>query len=100
MKKIALILILSCVLVAIAGIFWFQEAQYLLPTPVPAGYKVVQPEALIRYDSALIPQQHERPKLLHFFNPECPCSRFNLKHFHALSDTYGKQIDFYVVVTS
>lgn len=91
---------LSGVLVAIVGIFWFQEAQYLLPTPVPAGYKVVHPEALIRFDSALIPQQHDKPKLFHFFNPECPCSRFNLKHFHALREEYNQAIDFYVVVDS
>jgi hypothetical protein len=100
MKKTVLTLILSCVLAAIVGIFWFQEAQYLLPTPIPQGYKVVNPEEVIRYDSALIPQQHERAKLLHFFNPDCPCSRFNLKHFHALRNEYEKQVDFYVVVTS
>jgi hypothetical protein len=98
MKKIALIVILSGILVSIGGIFWYQELQYLMPTPVPVGYKVIQPEELIQYDTALIPQQHKKPKLLHFFNPECPCSRFNLKHFKALNKDYNNEIDFYVVV--
>jgi len=100
MKKVALIIILSGILVAIAGIFWYQEMQYLLPTPVPVGYKVIHPEELIQYDTALLPQQHEKPKLLHFFSPECPCSRFNLKHFQALHRAYNQKIDFYVVVDS
>jgi hypothetical protein len=98
MKKFALIVILSALVVSIVGIFWYQEAQYLMPTPVPVGYKVVKPEELIRYDSMLIPQQHARPKLLHFFSPECPCSRFNLKHFQALTKSYSNEVDFYVVV--
>jgi hypothetical protein len=100
MKKIAVLVILSGIFLAIVGIFWYQEIQYLIPTPVPAGYQVVHPEELIRYDTALLPQHHEKSKLLHFFNPECPCSRFNLKHFHALNRQYSDKIDFYVVVDS
>ncbi|HEY3404397.1 MAG TPA: hypothetical protein VGK59_13495 [Ohtaekwangia sp.] len=98
MKKVGVILILTGILVAIGGIFWYQEMQYLMPTPVPKGYTVVHPEEFIKYDSVLFPQHHAKPKLLHFFSPDCPCSRFNLKHFHTLTKTYGGQIDFYVVV--
>lgn len=98
MKKAALIIILSGIFVSIVGIFWHQEMQYLMPTPVPVGYQVIHPEEFIQYDTALIPQQHKKPKLLHFFNPECPCSRFNLKHFEALNRAYSREIDFYVVV--
>jgi hypothetical protein len=100
MKKFALIVILSGIVVSIIGIFWYQEAQYLKPTPVPVGYKVIKPQEFIRYDSALLPQQHLKPKLLHFFSPECPCSRFNLKHFQSLAQSYNREIDFYVVVDS
>jgi len=100
MKKIALIVILSGILISIAAIFWYQEIQYLMPTPVPVGYKVVRPEELIQYDTVLLPQQHKKPKLLHFFSPECPCSRFNLAHFKTLKEQYGNEIDFYVVVNS
>ena len=98
MKKVALIVILSGIFVAIIGIFWYQEMQYLMPTPVPLGYKVIHPDELISYDTALITQQHKKPKLLHFFNPECPCSKFNLRHFEILTQVYSRQVDFYVVV--
>lgn len=61
-------------------------------------YRVVVPGEVIRYDSALIPQQHNKPILLHFFNPDCPCSRFNVKHFYSLQRNYKDKIDFYAVV--
>ena len=91
-------LILGSTFVAIGGIFWYQEGQYLLPTPVPQDYRVVLPDEIVRYDSILIPQQHAKPILLHFFNPDCPCSRFNIKHFYSLQRIYKNKIDFYVVV--
>lgn len=98
MRKAILTLLLIGVFCAIASIFWYQEMQYLLPTPIPRGYRTVSPKEIIRFDSVLLPQQHTRAKLLHFFSPDCPCSRFNLKHFHALYKKYGRAIDFYVVV--
>jgi hypothetical protein len=100
MKKAAVIIILSGIFVAIVGIFWYQELQYLLPTPIPQNYTIVKPDALIEFDTTLIAQNHEKPKLLHFFNPECPCSRFNLKHFQALTRVYGRDVHFYVVIDS
>ena len=98
MKKVAVAVLLVALFGAIISIFWYQELQYLLPTPVPANYRVVLPNEIIRYDSTLIPQQHNRPKLLHFFSHDCPCSRFNLAHFESLTKTYGKEVDFYVVI--
>jgi len=100
MRKAAVVFVLTIIFSAIFGIFWYQEIQYLLPTPVPENYRVVRPDEVMRFDSVLIPQQYARPKLLHFFNPDCPCSRFNLAHFRSLSEEYGKVIDFYVVVTA
>jgi hypothetical protein len=46
----------------------------------------------------LLPEQYAKPKLLHFFSPDCPCSRFNLKHFLSLNKAYSKEVDFYVVI--
>jgi hypothetical protein len=100
MRKAAVVFVLTIIFSAIFGIFWYQEIQYLLPTPVPENYRVVRPDEVIRFDSVLIPQQYAKPKLLHFFNPDCPCSRFNLAHFRSLSEEYGKLIDFYVVVAA
>jgi hypothetical protein len=98
MRVGALIGILIAVFGGIVAIFWYQEIQYLLPTPVPKNYRVVLPSAIVKFDSALIPQQSVKPKLLHFFSPECPCSRFNLKHFLSLDKKYGDAIEFYVVI--
>ncbi len=84
---------------AIASIFWYQEFQYLLPTPVPKNYRVVAPNEVVQIkDSTLLGQQHAKPKLLHFFSPTCPCSRFNLKHFLSLNRKYNDRVDFYVVI--
>jgi len=98
MRKVTVAVLLTALFGGVITIFWFQEAQYLLPTRVPADYQVVLPNEIIRFDSILIPGQHERPKLLHFFSPNCPCSRFNLAHFKSLTKTYGKEVDFYVVI--
>src|SRR5688572_9366643 len=98
MRTVGVSFILLIVFSGIAGIFWYQEMQYLLPTPVPTDYKVVLPDELIEFDRTLIAQNHSRPKLLHFFGPACPCSKFNLRHFLSLSRQYNNKIDFYVVV--
>jgi hypothetical protein len=98
MRVVGVILILLAVFSGIALIFWYQEAQYLLPTPVPANYKAVLPNEVVRFDTALLPRQYAKPRLLHFFSPDCPCSRFNLKHFLSLNRKYADRVDFYVVV--
>jgi hypothetical protein len=100
MRKVGLIFILLMIFSGIAAIFWYQEMQYLLPTPVPKNYRVVLPQEIIQFDSVLLPRKNEKPKLLHFFSPDCPCSRFNLKHFLTLNRKYNKTIDFYVVIAN
>lgn len=39
-----------------------------------------------------------KPVLLHFFNPDCPCSRFNLKHVKRLAKSYENAVSFLAVV--
>src|SRR6267154_396080 len=100
MKKIAVSLILMSAFLAILALFWYQEMKYLLPTPIPKDYRVVLPDEVIKFDSSLISYHYSKPKLLHFFNPDCPCSRFNLTHFRSLVNNYGQSVDFFVVVES
>jgi hypothetical protein len=97
-RRLALSIILACTFAGIIGLFWYQEGRYLLPTPLPKDYRVILPGEAIRYDSVLVPQRHGKPILLHFFNPDCPCSRFNIKHFYSLQRNYKDKIDFFVVV--
>jgi hypothetical protein len=100
MRIVGLIFILTTVMAGIAAIFWYQEMQYLLPTPVPENYRVVLPHDVVEFDSVLTVQEDEKPKLLHFFSPDCPCSRFNLKHFLTLKRKFDQTIDFYVVIAN
>lgn len=94
MRKAAVAISLTAIFLAIGWLFWYQEGQYLLPTPIPTDYAAVLPGETISLDSTIV----SSPALLHFFNPDCPCSRFNLKHFQALTENY-QSIKFYAVVT-
>ncbi|PIB35031.1 hypothetical protein BFP72_06295 [Reichenbachiella sp. 5M10] len=89
--------LLLFVFTTIGLLFWQQELQYSLPTPVPSDYQVVPVnEVLTIADSTLAPIS--KPVLYHFFKPGCPCSRFNIQHFEALRRQFGTKIDFVVVV--
>lgn len=98
MRIAALTCILILIFSAISAIFWYQEIQYLLPTPRPENYKAVLTNEVIQLDTAVISPKQTKPKLFHFFSPDCPCSRFNLKHFLSLKRKYNDEIEFYAVV--
>jgi thiol-disulfide isomerase/thioredoxin len=96
-------LLASSLLVIIFGLiislFWYQESRYLLPTPVPDNYHPVAiGESVSGLNNLWSFLQPGKPVLLHFFNPDCPCSRFNIQHFSNLVKTYGQQLTFIAVV--
>ncbi len=72
--------VLLLIVSGIAALFWQQELQYARPTPVPADYVTVLPGRRVMVPVAA--GAVRKPVLLHFFNPDCPCSRFNLKLSH------------------
>lgn len=91
-----------CVLIVIfcslGGIFWYQEKQYLLPTTVPSNYKnkhVGQEVIHAKFDAI---KAEDKPVVLHFFNPDCPCARFNMDHFSDLVEAYKDKCTFYAVL--
>jgi hypothetical protein len=94
---VSAILILS--FTGMLAIFWYQENQYLFPTPVPKNYKAVYPGEVVEV-SAFIDKTFSKPVLLHFFNPDCPCSRFNMEHFQRIVARYKGKMDFYAVLHS
>ena len=96
---IAWLTLLSCV---IAFIFWRYEWKYSLPTPVPVNYHDVSRGALIQFPASaqLLRTRGAKPLFLHFFNPDCPCSRFNMPQFKSLVEKYGDKVDFAIVVMS
>lgn len=89
------ILVLAICGTLVGYIFWQQELKYALPTPVPASYVPVLFKQQIN-----LPQQQGGAVFLHFFNPECPCSRFNVKHMKQLMVTYKDKINFKIIIPS
>lgn len=88
-----------------AGMFWYQDWQYSLPTPRPAA--LMQPELgtrlrILRPESLdnLATNPERRPTLLHFFNPGCPCSRFNITHLRRLRTKFGDAVRVIAVIES
>ncbi|QSW89173.1 redoxin domain-containing protein [Flavobacterium endoglycinae] len=95
-KKILLILWFSLLLTAIGYLFWQNEFKYSLPTPIPENYHKI---ALGRtVDLSQCCPFDAKPVFFHFFNPDCPCSRFNVPHVSELIKKYGDQVNFKIVV--
>jgi hypothetical protein len=80
-------------LVIIIAIFWQQDWQYSLPAPRPAGIR----QPLIG-ESISLSFTSKKPLFLHFFNPDCPCSRFNLSHLRDLIRRHGQNARFVAVL--
>ncbi|MDB5191087.1 MAG: hypothetical protein JWQ96_650 [Segetibacter sp.] len=98
MRKGAILIWLVILSSAVAALFWYNEWVYALPTPVPATYKGVSRGQKIHLKQKV--SESNKPVFLHFFNPDCPCSRFNINHFKSLVKQYGNEVAFGIVVMS
>lgn len=96
MRVLISICVLSACIVGIISIFWHQEVKYTLPTPIPQNLKSVP--ILSKVDLKDIDQKE--PLFIHFYNPDCPCSRFNASHVTKLIRNHGDSIQFIIVVPS
>ncbi|KAF2337027.1 TlpA family protein disulfide reductase [Flavobacterium daemonense] len=94
-KKLLLGLWFSLLLAAISVLFWKNEFKYSLPTPIPKDYVAVAMGSKIDLKCCTMDR---KPIFLHFFNPECPCSRFNVPHVTELIKKYGDRVNFKIVV--
>ena len=96
MKKSIAIIWLIFLFSGVIGLFWYNDWVYNLPTPVPEKFKPIGLGKPIdiswRKESPVA-----KPLFLHFFNPDCPCSRFNVPHFKSLVKLYGSQVNFAIV---
>lgn len=99
MKKGTVIVWLALLFSGIIALFWRNEWMYSLPTPVPANYHAVEQGRTIELPRQLR-YKNSKPVFLHFFNPRCPCSRFNMDHFKSLVRQYGDKVNFNIVVLS
>lgn len=98
-RYIIALTLLLCGFSAIGFLFWQHEYKYSLPTPVPVAYKAVKPGDNIRpaLQTAGLPLV---PLFLHFYNPDCPCSRFNARHLKTLIRKYNKRMALVIVTSS
>lgn len=99
MRKLLAVIWVSVLLSCIGYIFWHEDWKYSLPTPVPENYNPPPTGSIINIAEKVI-HGGDKPLFLHFFNPACPCSRFNVPQFRSLVQKYGDRINFAVVVLS
>lgn len=99
MRKGTVIAWLGLLFAGIIAFFWYTDWVYRLPTPVPENYREVTNGAVIKLPAKLN-SGNNKPVFLHFFNPGCPCSRFNIAHFKSLVKQYDDEVDFAIVVMS
>lgn len=97
MKKTLIIAWLIVLFSGIAYIFWVTDLKYSLPTPIPKEYHPVTTGTTINLAGKL-PAAADKPVFLHFFNPDCPCSRFNIPFFKSLVKKYNDRVSFAIVV--
>ncbi|EOR96696.1 AhpC/TSA family protein [Arcticibacter svalbardensis MN12-7] len=97
MRKLIVFIWLILLGSGVFALFWYNEWQYTLPTPVPKNYSDVAFGKQIMPDKNLS-FKNNKPLFLHFFNPDCPCSRFNIKHFKSLVSQYEGKVNFVVVL--
>ena len=102
--RVALVVAGCAVLFAvIAGAFWYEDLRYSLPTPRPEA--LYQPPlgselGVDKWLSEAGLDASKRPVLVHFFNPDCPCSRFNVEHLRKLKARFGERVFFVGAVQS
>ncbi|MEZ6015526.1 MAG: TlpA disulfide reductase family protein [Planctomycetota bacterium] len=86
-------------LALIAAAFWVEDWRYGLPTERPPGLVAAAPGEQREVPTTLRSLvAGDRPLLLHFFNPSCPCSRFNLDHLRELAQRFEGQVDIVFVI--
>jgi len=95
LKKLLAGLWFTLLLLAISVLFWKNEFKYSLPTPIPENYSAIAIGSKVNLKCC---NTDSRPIFIHFFNPDCPCSRFNIPHVSSLIKEYGDRINFKIVV--
>jgi peroxiredoxin len=78
-------------------LFWKQEYQFLRPTAKPNHLQNVVHGDTVDL-SYLKREGITKNTFIHFYNYDCPCSRFNIKEFEALVKKYSNEIEFVAVL--
>lgn len=100
-RQVLAVFLCVAMLGAIGAAFWHQDLRYSLPTPRPAGWTATPVGTRIPLPPAIEALRAARPGSpvhLHFFNPDCPCSRFNVDHVRDLVRAHGSDVVFVAVL--
>lgn len=96
--KISLFAIfIVCALFVIGYLFWTQELQYLSPTEKPHEYVEVKVMEKVNLKEALGPS-NGKPFFIHYYNPYCPCVKFNYGYYEELVKKYEGNFNMYLVM--
>lgn len=95
-KGVLFSVFLLLALVAIGFIFWEQEYQFSLPTPKPEGITSLAKGDSVDLVSKGLPYADNL--FIHFYNYDCPCSRFNISEFEHIIRAYAGDVTFVAVL--
>ncbi len=102
-QALAALLATAC-LAGVALCFWFQDLRFSVVRPAPEGWRGPEPGAQVGLApglAAILPESRPaRPLLLHFYNPDCPCSRYQLPKLRDLVGSHGEHFDLVVLIES
>jgi hypothetical protein len=94
---------ISMVLVFFLGVgfvFWNTQVKYLLPTPMPGNVNRLKIGEKVSLAQIPFKNRSNQPVYFHFYNPDCPCTRFNLKEVRKIAFENKNDLKFVVVAQS
>jgi len=98
MKIFLFSLIATVLFGSICFLFWKQELQYVGPTPKPEEYREVSTGEAV--DVASLNKYTDKILFVHFYNSNCPCSRFNIKEFRNMVYKHRDEVNFIAIIQS
>ena len=89
--------LLGVIFSTIFYLFWTNEIQYLAPTKKPQNYVRVNISDSTTLNG-ILGNNDNRPIYIHYYNPYCPCSKFNYVYYSELAKKYGDLFNMYLVI--
>ncbi|MDH5602350.1 MAG: hypothetical protein OEY51_00325 [Cyclobacteriaceae bacterium] len=89
--------ILGVIFSAIFYLFWTNEIQYLAPTKRPENYVQVNISDSTTL-KGILGNKDDRPTYIHYYNPYCPCSKFNYGYYSEIAGKYRDRFNMYLVI--
>ena len=82
-------IVFLCWLIIVAGVFWWYQVRHI--SSFDEHWASFSAATLL--NTKMRPQRGEA-LIVHIIDPDCPCSRFSVKHIAELESKYGQQAEF------